>query len=91
MHHKSAMLGTKKKGSKSHRGQSLWNILKEILKIRGRFILMLDNVLHSGVLWVLCLSLAEGRGSCSGARGQGEGGLQKLWKFPRDVRIQIIS
>lgn len=55
---------------------------------------MLDNVLHSGVLWVfwrVCASLAEARGSCSGARGQGEGGLQKLGKFPGDVRIQIIS
>lgn len=39
----------------------------------------------------LCLSLAELRESCSGAREQGEGGLQKLGKFPGDVRIQIIS
>lgn len=55
---------------------------------------MLDNVLHSGVLWVfrrVCTPPAEVRVSCSGARGQGEGGLQNLGKFPGDVRIQIIS
>lgn len=44
-----------------------------------------------GCLGRVCASLAEARGSCSGAKGQGEGDLQKLGKFPGDMRIQIIS
>lgn len=48
MHHKSAMLGKKKKEAKVI-GTTFMEHLKRNLKIRGRFIL----VLHSGVLWVL--------------------------------------